>query len=241
MASDGRDAVWTLSVEAGMRTIFELFGKSPFEPLAKHGQAVNEVIGEIRPLVEALLAQDWTGAKAVADRISRMEHQADQLKAEIRDHLPRSLFLPVDRGDLLRLLKEQDSMADSVEDLAVLITMRETQVPDALKPRMRELVEEAIGAARTWLTVSELLPHLQETAFTGPEVKKVLDLIHKVGEQEWRTDQLGAQLGRETVLLEEELGAVSLTFIMRIGQKLSDVANHAETSGDMVRLMLAKG
>ncbi len=230
-----------LSAEAGMRTIFELFGKSPFEPLAKHGQAVDDVIGEIRPLVEALLAQRWTEAKAVSDRISRMEHQADQLKAEIRDNLPRSLFLPVDRGDLLRLLKEQDAMADAVEDLAVLITMRETRVPDALKPRMRELVEEVIDAARTWLTISELLPHLQEAAFTGPEVRKVLDLVHTLGEQEWRSDQLGAQLGRETVLLEEELGAVSLTFIMRIGQKLSDVANHAETSGDMVRLMLAKG
>jgi len=224
-----------------MRTIFELFGKAPFEPLAKHGEADDDVIAEIRLLVEALLAQKWTEAKAVSERISRMEHQADQLKAEIRDNLPRSLFLPVDRGDLLRLLKEQDAMADAVEDLAVLITMRETHVPDALKPRIRDLVEEVTEAARTWLTISELLPQLQEAAFTGPEVRKVLDLVHTLGEQEWRSDQVGAQLGRETVLLEEELGAVSLTFIMRIGQKLSDVANHAETSGDMVRLMLAKG
>jgi hypothetical protein len=224
-----------------MRTIFELFGKSPFEPLAKHGQMVDEVIQEVRPLVEALLAQNWEEARAVAERISRQEHAADQLKAEIRDNLPRSLFLPVDRGDLLRLLKEQDAMADAVEDLSVLVTMRETRVPDALKPRMRELVNKVVEAAGTWFTISKLLPHLQEVAFTGPEVKKVLELIQKVGEQEWRSDQLGAQLGRETVLLESEVGAVSLMFIMRIGQKLSDVPNHAETAGDMVRLMLAKG
>jgi hypothetical protein len=224
-----------------MRTIFELFGKSPFEPLAKHGQAVDEVIKEVRPLVEALLAQNWTEAKAVADRISRMEHQADILKAEIRDNLPRSLFLPVDRGDLLRLLKEQDAMADAVEDLAVLITMRETVVPDQLKPLVRQVVDEVLQAAQTWISISKLLPHLQEAAFTGPEVKKVLDLVHTLGVQEWRSDEVGAQLGRESVRLEVELGAVSLIFIMRIGQKLSDVANHAETSGDMVRLMLAKG
>ncbi len=224
-----------------MRTIFELFGKSPFEPLARHGQMVQEVVQEVTPLVEALLAQDWSEAKVVAERISRQEHAADQLKAEIRDHLPRSLFLPVDRGDLLRLLHKQDAMADAVEDLAVLITMRETQVPDALKPRVRELASKVLEAANTWLTVSKLLPQLQEAAFTGPEVKKVLDLIQKIGEQEWRSDQLGAQLGREAVLLEEELGAVSLWFIMRIGQKLGDVPNHAETAGDMVRLMLAMG
>ena len=224
-----------------MRTIFELFGKSPFEPIAKHGQMVDEVIQEIRPLVEALLDRDWSEAKEVSDRISRMEHRADELKAEIRDNLPRSLFLPVDRGDLLRLLKAQDAMADAVEDLAVLITMRETPVPDSLKPQVRALTEQVLHAAETWFTISKLLPQLQEAAFTGPEVKKVLDLIDKLGEQEWRSDQLGTQLGRESVMLEDELGAISLIFIMRIGQKLGDVPNHAETAGDMVRLMLAKG
>jgi predicted phosphate transport protein (TIGR00153 family) len=224
-----------------MRTIFELFGKSPFEPIAKHGQIVEEVIQEVSPLVEAFLAQDWSETKEVSDRISRQEHRADQLKAEIRDHLPRSLFLPVDRGDLLRLLKAQDAMADAVEDLAVLITMRQTRVPEALKAHVRALMDQILQAAKTWFTISKLLPQLQEAAFTGPEVKKVLDLIDTLGEQEWRSDQLGAQLGRESVLLEEELGAISLTFIMRIGQKLGDVPNHAETAGDMVRLMLAKG
>ena len=224
-----------------MRTIFELFGKSPFEPLAKHGQIVDEVIQETRPLVEAFLAQDWSETKEVADRISRQEHRADQLKAEIRDHLPRSLFLPVDRGDLLRLLKAQDAMADTVEDLSVLITMRQTPVPEALKPHVRALMDQILEAAKTWSTISKLLPQLQEAAFTGPEVKKVLDLIDTLGEQEWRSDQLGAQLGRETCALEDELGAVSLIFIQRIGQKLGDVPNHAETAGDMVRLMLAKG
>jgi uncharacterized protein len=224
-----------------MRTIFELFGKSPFEPLAKHGQMVDEVIREIPPLVEALLGGDWTEAKEVSDRISRQEHRADQLKAEIRGHLPRSLFLPVDRGDLLRLLKAQDAMADAVEDLAVLITMRETPVPAELAPHVLALTDQVMEAAGTWFTISKLLPHLQEAAFTGPEVKKVLDLIDTLGEQEWRSDQLGAQLGRETVHLEDDLGAVSLMFIMRISQKLGDVPNHAETAGDMVRLMLARG
>jgi predicted phosphate transport protein (TIGR00153 family) len=224
-----------------MRTIFELFGKSPFEPLAKHGQIVEEVIQEVRPLVEAFLAQDWSETKEVSDRISRQEHRADQLKAEIRDHLPRSLFLPVDRGDLLRLLKAQDAMADAVEDLAVLITMRQTRVPEALKAHVWALTDQILQAAKTWFTISKLLPQLQEAAFTGPEVKKVLDLIDTLGEQEWRSDQLGAQLGRESVLLEDELGAISLSFVMRIGQKLGDVPNHAETAGDMVRLMLAKG
>jgi uncharacterized protein len=224
-----------------MRTIFELFGKSPFEPLAKHGQMVDDVIQEVRPLVEAFLAQNWSETKEVADRISRMEHRADELKAEIRDHLPRSIFLPVDRGDLLRLLKAQDAMADAVEDLAVLITMRKTPVPKGLDAHVRALMEQVLVAAKTWYTISKLLPQLQEAAFTGPEVKKVLDLIDALGEQEWRSDQLGTQLGRESVLLEEELGATSLMFLMRIGQKLGDVPNHAETAGDMVRLMLAKG
>lgn len=223
-----------------MRSFFQIFARSPFEPLTHHAEQVHEVVQQMRPLMEAMLSEDWERTKEIYERISRLEHKADELKAEIRDHLPKSLFLPVDRGDLLRFLKEQDAIADSVEDLAVLVTMRETRAPEAMKSRVRELVDQVVEAGETWYAIVGDLPLIQESSFTGPEVAKVLQLIEDLNYQEWEADKLQANLGRATVKHEEELGAVSVNFWMRIAGKIGDVANHAENVGDLLRLMLAK-
>jgi len=224
-----------------MRTFFELFARSPFTPLAQHAEKVYEVAQQASPLMEAMLSEDWERTRELYESISRLEHQADEIKQEIRDHLPRSLFLPVDRGDLLRFLKTQDSIADAVEDLAVLVTMRETRAPEAMKAKVRELVTKIVATADTWYQIAVQLPDLQEASFTGPEVRKVLELIQKVHTQEWEADKLQAALGRATIRHEEELGAVSVNFWMRIAGKLGDVANHAENAADLLRLMLSRG
>lgn len=223
-----------------MRTFFELFARSPFAPLLKHGEKVHEVVQELQPLFDAFISGDREGVADGHERISHLEHEADQLKREIRDNLPRSLFLPVDRGDLLKFLKEQDAIADAVEDVAVLMNMRATPTPAEMRPRVQALVEQTLRTGQTWFEIVGLLPELQESSFTGPEVKKVLELIDRVHAEEWEADLRQAALGRATVKYEEELGAVSVLFWMRIASKLGEVANRAENAGDLLRLMLAR-
>lgn len=223
-----------------MRTIFELFARSPFEPLTRHAEQVREVVDQTRPLMEAFLAEDWDRVDEVYGRISRLEHKADEIKQEIRDHLPKSLFLPVDRGDLLRFLKEQDAIADAVEDLAVIMSMRQTRGPEGLKAKMREFLEVVMTALETWFEIASALPGLQEASFTGPEVKRVQDAVKELSTQEWEADKVQAALARAIVRHEDELGPVSLNFWMRISGKLGDTANHAENTADLLRLMLAR-
>ncbi|HSR40689.1 MAG TPA: hypothetical protein VLL48_00920, partial [Longimicrobiales bacterium] len=59
-------------------------------------------------------------------------------------------------------------------------------------------------------------------------------------QQEWETDRQQAAMGRATIRFEEELGAVSVLFWMRIASKLGDMANHAENAADLLRMMLAR-
>lgn len=223
-----------------MRTFFELFARSPFSPLQKHGEKVHEVVSELHPLFESFMDGDRDAVEEHHERISHLEHQADEIKHEIRGNLPRSLFLPVDRGDLLKFLKEQDAIADAVEDVAVLITMRATATPPEMRPKVDALLEQIVKTGETWFEIVQLLPGLQESSFTGPEVKKVIELIDRVHSEEWEADLRQAALGKATIKHEEELGAVSVWFWMRIASKLGEVANHAENAGDLLRLMLAR-
>ena len=223
-----------------MRSIVGLFGRSPFRPLAQHTEKVNDTVQLVRPLMEAFMAGDWSQTAELYQKISKLEHKADVVKTDIRDHLPSSLFMPVDRGDILLFLKEQDSIADAAEDVAVLVTMRETPTPESMKEGVRELVDRVLLVGQTWFETAHELPLLEEASFTGPEVDAVLAGIQKISDLEWEADKQQAEMSRAVIRNENEIGAVSVMFWMNILRELGTIANKAENTADLLRLMLAK-
>lgn len=223
-----------------MRTIFGLFGRSPFGPLSQHTERVHETVALTRPLFEAFLDGNWDKTEETYKRISRLEHKADEIKNEIRDHLPRSLFLPVDRGDILLFLKEQDAVADRAEDLGVILTMRRTATPEAMREPVLRFVDQVIHTVELWYQTSRELPTLQEASFTGPEVDKTMERIRDISDAEWEADKIQAQVSKMLFEHEQELGAVSVVLWMHVLEVLGAVANHAENTADLLRLMLAR-
>lgn len=223
-----------------MRSIFGIFGKSPFGPLARHAERVRDTEAMIRPLMEAFMDGDWPRTEQIYEQISKLEHKADVVRDEIRDHLPRSLLLPVDRGDLLKFLREQDAIADRMEDLAVLVTMRRTATPSAMRESVFDLVDHVIRTTDTWYSIAAELPILQEASFSGPEADKVYRLIERVGREEWEADLVQSRVSKQLFEHEEELGAVAVVMWMRILSLIGQVANHAENTADLLRLMMTR-
>lgn len=223
-----------------MRSFLGLFARSPFGPLSQHAERAHDCVELLGDISEAFMAGEWERTRELYKQISKLEHKADELKNEIRDHLPRSVFLPVDRGDILLFLKEQDAIADSAEDVAVLLNMRQTPTPEAMKEPVRDFVAHVIKVSQAWRDGAREIPILQEASFAGAEVDKTMELIRDISDMEWEADKRQAKVGRLLTQHEEELGAVSVVYWMKILKELGDVANHAENTADILRLMLAR-
>lgn len=221
-----------------MSIISKLFGKSPFEPLYQHMMKVKECVDLVRPLMDAFLKGEDKKLNEMAAKIFKAEHDADMVKKDIRNNLPKSIFLPVARGDLLSFLKEQDSIADSAEDLAVLLTMRKTVVPDELKDELRDFVEKVLETYEVAMTVSSEIKVLAETSFGGVEAHKVMDLIEKLKLKEWEADKAQMEAAKKMFSIEKKLDPVSVMLWMHIFNELGTLANHAENAGDRMRMML---
>lgn len=221
-----------------MSIISKLIGKSPFEPLYQHMVRVKECVDLVHPLMDSLLSGDREKVKDYAKKIFKAEHEADQMKKEIRNNLPKSLFLPVARGDILSFLKEQDSIADSAEDLAVLLLLRETPVPEELKPELTTLVEKVLSTYEMAMMVSSEIKTLAETSFGGVEAQKVMDLIEQVKLREWEADKAQMKAAQKMFSLEKSLDPVSVVMWMQIFKELGSLANHSENTGDRLRMML---
>lgn len=221
-----------------MSIISKLFGKSPFEPLYQHMCRVKKCVDLIKPLMQAFFDEDFEKVTEITKKIFKAEHEADLMKKEIRINLPKGIFLPVARGDILRFLKEQDNIADATEDLAVLLAMRRMKVPTELKEELHNLVDDVIEAFDLTMKVSSEIKILAETSFGGAEAHKVMEMIEKIKIKEWEADKAQMRAAQKMFSLEDQLDPVSVMMWMNIFRELGNLANHAENTGDQLRIML---
>ena len=221
-------------------TILNLFGKSPFKPLQEHLEKVKECLEQIEPLFNSLYKQDFKELKAISKKIMKLEHQADKIKDKIRDNLPKNMFLAVDRRDLLNLLSAQDSVCDAVEDLAVVLNLREMTVPEKLKPLLTDLTKKVVMVGKQSASVILELNTLLEASFSGPEAEKVIKMVGEVSTMEWEADKIQYKLAQTMFKIEKELDPVSIFMWMKIFQTVSEIADASEKVTKLLRLFLSK-
>jgi predicted phosphate transport protein (TIGR00153 family) len=224
-----------------MSLIAKVFGKSPFGPLLNHAKKVHECIRLISPIMEAIIKEDYKTVRSLQDQVSKLEFEADEIKHELRESLPRKYFLPVSREDLESYLHQMDSIADAVQDFAVVSIIRKTKIHPDLKEEFLTFVNHIISVGDTLLNAAEEMQNLAETSFGGAEAENVLGFIKGLGEQEWKADRMMRQLGIHIYEREKDLDPITIIFYEKMILALSDVANNAENTGDVLRRMIVKG
>ena len=222
-----------------MRTILSMFAKSPFKPLVSHIDKVNECINQIKPLFDAFLSNDYEIVESIAKEISTVEHKADKIKDDIRQHLPQSIFLPVDKRDFMHLLSAQDDIADAVEDLAVLMRIKNINVPDTLRQPLMELVNYVVALANDACSMIRELEDLLEASFGGAEAEKVEKMASDLGTAEYEADKMQFLLAQKLFSLSD-LSAADLFLLNELIKKLGGVADQSEKIGKTLRVFISR-
>ena len=220
--------------------IASLFGRSPFKALQQHMRAVLECAHEIPGLFEALSQGDQESVATIKDKIFEREHAADAIKNEMRAHLPKSLFMPVDRRDLLEILQLQDSIADTAQDIAGLLVERPMTVPDYMREPLLTLARRCVDVCDHSAKIIEELDELVEMGFRGREAKQVSEMVSELNRIEDETDELGLELARNLFAHEDEMKPVSVMMWYQLIQWIGDLADFAEKVGDRLRLLIAR-
>ncbi|MCP5040481.1 MAG: TIGR00153 family protein [bacterium] len=222
-----------------MAWIDKLVGRSPIGPMQEHMKAAVECAREILPLVDAMAAGDTEAIRSCRSRIDDLEHKADDIKNEIRNHLPRRLMLAIERRDMLEILDSQDSMADVTQDIAELADQRAMHLPDGLEEPMKALAIRVVAACEQAGRIIDELDELVETGFSGRETARVEEMISELGRIETETDKLQDRACRVIFAMEEQLG-VSTVYWHEIVLWIADVADYAERVGNRLRLLIAQ-
>ena len=217
-----------------------IFGPSPVQPLEKHISLAYDCAKKLRVLFAAAVDGDWGAVENAQKDIDRLEHEADDLKKKIRLHLPKSLFMPVPRQDLLELLLVQDRIANRARDVAGIVVIRKLEIPEQLSGEFLEFVDRAIDAAKQAKKSVHELDELYTTGFRGAEAQLVESMIEELDRIETDTDERQMSLSRKLFEIEDSMNPIHAMFLYRTIELTGDIADMAERVGRRLEMLLSR-
>lgn len=223
-----------------VRSFLGLFGESPFPYLREMAHRVRECADEVPKLFDAFFEGDYDQVLAIAERISHLEHEVDVVKTRIRDSMPKTRFMPVDRRDLLEVLATLDAVADAAEDVGKLFTLREMEPHEELIDALKSLVRRVDRTVDQAVEVVEALEELAEVGFAAKESERVMEMLDELNRLEHKADTVQDELARQLFAIEDDIKPGSLYIWSKIFSELGDMANSAEKMGNRLRLFLSE-
>lgn len=217
-----------------------LFRRSPFKPIQEHMRIVFSCICLVPPLFDAIYLKDSAQLQELADQIGKLETDADKIKSTFRLNMPTSLLMPVDRKDLLGLISDQDSMADTAESISQIVTYRDMVVPEGLKESLDELLEGTMEVTSEAKDMIERLDELLEVGFGGREMENVTTMIAGVRRSEHNIDNIIHRTRKTLFSMEGQLDPVSVMFWYKIIELVGNLSDQSENIADRILLFLSK-
>jgi len=216
-----------------------IFGSSPVQPLEKHIDTSYRCAKQLRAFFRAVVKEDWDTATSVRSEIERLEHEADDLKKAIRLSLPKSLFMPVPRQDLLELLLVQDKIANRTKDVSGIVIGRRMQIPAEIAEQFLDFVDRNVDAAKQARKSVRELDELFTVGFRGAEVDLVTALIEELDRIETDTDDKQAALRAALFKIEKDMDPIDAVFMYKVIELTGEIADMAERVGRRLELLLS--
>lgn len=189
-------------------------------------------------IFDALPKKDMEKIEKLSTDLSKMEHEADLTKNDIRNHLPKSLFLPIDRAHFLEILAVQDSIADKAEDIGILLTLRPLEnfrnFTDDMITFFRKNEQVFLDAKKIIEEIDELL----ESSFGGIEAEKVKQMVEQTAYKEHECDKMQQMLRKQLFTHGESLSVPSFFLWMRLIEEVGAISHLSEKLANRIRMVL---
>lgn len=221
-----------------LTTLINLFGRSPFAPLESHMQKVASCVHMVPELFIEINKKDYHALEKIASKISELEHEADLTKNDIRNHLPKSLFLPIDRSHLLEILTIQDRIADTAEDVAILTTLKPIEMIDEFRGEFNLFLNKNIESFNSAQLIIKEMHSLLESSFGGNEAQKVKAMVDDVSFKEHEADLIQRQLLKHLFRSENKLSYTTFNLWQRIFEGIGAISDLSENLANRVRMTL---
>jgi len=221
-------------------SFLSLLAESPFSGLQEHMEVDNKASEALKSFIKSAVESDWKTAKEHRETIVKLEHQADEIKNNIRNHLPKSLFMSVSRQDILDLVFTMDGIPNAAKDISGVMIGRKMVIPEHMSKRFIDCTNSAITATHQACDAIKKVNEMQRSGFGGKNASELYDLVAQIEQLEQENDELEISLRNELFKIEKDLPPVDVIFLYDIINKIGILADISQSLGHILIRLVAK-
>lgn len=215
-----------------------MLAESPFTGLQEHMKVGDESVSRLSDFLIAATEKDWTSAQEYRNAIIDLENQADDIKNNIRNNLPKSLFMSVSRQDLLDLVMTMDGIPNAAKDISGIMIGRKMEIPSQINEQFIDCSKAAIKAANQACEAVRKVDEMQKSGFGSNDAAALSELVAHLEQIERENDELEIALRNKLFQFEKEYDPVNVMFLYNIINKIGSLADISQTVGHLlVRLV----
>lgn len=204
----------------------------PLSLLIEHALILEESVKLLKPLFESYFNQQDISPHA--NKISRLESQADDIKFKIRKSIASGIRIPFDKADFLDYLHNQEHLIDCSKDIAKKLSINQVILDQQLTEKIMELVDEVITLIDYLENAIKAVKSVVYFSFSNKSTEQEKEEIATVERYESKVDKHSLKIARNLYQFKDELNPVDLIFIESVLLILSEMGDYAENAADLL-------
>jgi len=221
-----------------MLTIAKLFGKSPFSPLQSHMNKVSSCIKKLTEIFQEIEKQNFEKIEILVAELSKLEHEADLTKNDIRNHLPKSLFLPISREQFLEILSTQDNIADKAEEIGNILLLCPKNSLRVFTETFQNFFKKNLETFWDARQIIKEFDELLESSFGGLEAEKVKSMVDQAAYKEYQADVLKTAVRKEFFNLADTLTPSAFYLWANLINEVGSISHISEKLANQIGMIL---
>ena len=172
---------------------------------------------------------DKEKAKASFEKLSKVEHEIDELRRPVFEELTRGSLRSKDREDIMHLVKRLDEMADHVKDASrAVIILLEAKVPKEMWKQFALTAKDLVVCATTLRKAIEYL---------GTNSDKAMELAKQIDAIEGQVDEKYVKSKAMLLKYSKETDAATIMLLKDLIEEMEHVADACDDTADYVRIL----
>ena len=197
----------------------------------RHLALTTGIVDDLEKAIIAAIRKDEREKQRCIERVANSEKEADSLRRKVMDEVSKGELSPVDRVDLMDLVKRVDMVADwSRESTRILGAIPMEHVPKLIKEGFVEMVKSAKACAFS-------LQKCVNKMMTKPE--EALQAADMVEREEEKADDIHEKA--RTLLGKEDLSKAGVAVLVsQLFETIEMIADSCEDACDQVRIIMVR-
>jgi predicted phosphate transport protein (TIGR00153 family) len=218
------------------RKIFSFPLRGVAEQLRVHMNLVLMSAELLENLIEACEDYNWEAVGSVAERIARLEREADDVKRQVELGLFSGVVFVGLKEDFYKLAEAIDEIADKSKDASRAIASRQPDREEVAvlfegENSIMKMIKGTVEIVKTLMISVELL---------DKDMKEALQLAHDVEKMEEELDDIKLDILKNLTKNEKKMSPLSYLQIRDFIFLLDMVADAAEDASDVITAMIVK-